>query len=132
IFSRSVSGATSHALVNISTLARINSPTDSIVSGFVISGSATRTVLVRAVGPTLAAFGVTDALGKPALTVFKENQVVAGNSAWAGVTRESTDSLTNAFDRAGAFRLADESSDDAALVVNLDPGAYTVQVTSRD
>jgi len=38
--------------------------------------------------------------------------------------------LTDAFDRAGAFRIADEDSRDAALVVSLPPGAYTVQVRS--
>jgi hypothetical protein len=38
--------------------------------------------------------------------------------------------LTDAFDRAGAFRLIDESSEDAALVIGLEPGPYTVQVSS--
>ena len=38
--------------------------------------------------------------------------------------------LTDAFDRAGAFRLVDEDSRDAALILSLAPGAYTVQVRS--
>jgi hypothetical protein len=40
--------------------------------------------------------------------------------------------LNEAFDRAGAFRFVDESSNDSAAVVNLAPGAYTVQVKSGD
>lgn len=132
IFSGSVAGTKDHALVNISTLARINSPTDAVVSGFVISGASSRTVLVRAVGPTLAAFGVNDALANPVLSVYQGEQLVATNRAWAGITRESVEPLTDAFDRAGAFRLIDESSRDAALVVNLVAGAYTVQVKSGD
>jgi hypothetical protein len=40
--------------------------------------------------------------------------------------------MTDAFDRAGAFRLIDEGSLDAALLLTLAPGAYTVQVTSGD
>lgn len=132
IFSGSASGAKDHALVNISTLARVTSPSDSIVSGFVISGASPRTVLVRAIGPTLAAFGVKDALVNPVLSVFQGEQVVAVNSAWSGATRAAMEDLTDAFDRAGAFRLVDESSHDAALVVTLAPGAYTVQVKSGD
>jgi phosphodiesterase/alkaline phosphatase D-like protein len=132
IFSGSVAGTKDHALVNISTLARINSASDSIVSGFVISGPSTRNVLVRAVGPTLGAFGVNDALANPVLAVFRGDQLVATNSAWGASTREATESLTDAFDRAGAFRLIDESSRDAALLVGLVAGSYTVQVRSGD
>ncbi|MGH7943993.1 MAG: alkaline phosphatase D family protein [Opitutaceae bacterium] len=132
IFSGSVAGEREHALVNLSTLARINSGTDSIVSGFVVSGATARKILVRAVGPTLAAFGVTDALGKPVLSVFQGDQLVATNSGWATRGREATENLTLAFDRAGAFRLIDESSHDAAVVVTMMAGTYSVQVTSGD
>jgi hypothetical protein len=38
--------------------------------------------------------------------------------------------MTDAFDRAGAFRLLDEASYDAAVEVSLSPGSYTVQVKS--
>jgi phosphodiesterase/alkaline phosphatase D-like protein len=132
IFSGSVAGAKDHALVNISTLARIASSTDAIVSGFVISGATSRSVLVRAIGPTLGAFGVTDALANPVLSVFQGDRLVATNSAWNVTTRAAMEDLTDAFDRAGAFRLVDEASRDAAVVVSLAPGAYTVQVKSGD
>jgi phosphodiesterase/alkaline phosphatase D-like protein len=130
IFSGSVAGANDHALVNISTLARVSSGTDAIVSGFVISGSSARTVLVRAIGPTLSAFGVNDALTDPVLSVFQGDRLVATNNAWAGTARAATEGILDAFDRAGAFRLVDEASRDAALVVSLSPGPYTVQVKS--
>jgi len=132
IFSGSAAGSQDHAIVNISTLARLNSATDAIVSGFVISGSASRNVLVRAVGPTLAAFGVADAIQQPVLSVFQGERLISSNSGWAGATRAAAEPLTDAFDRAGAFRLADENSRDAALVLALAPGAYTVQVKSGD
>lgn len=132
IFSGSVAGAKEQALVNISTLARVNSSTDAMVTGFVISGSASRRVLVRAVGPTLTAFGVNDALRNPVLSVHQNSQLVATNAAWAGATRAATDELLEVFDRAGAFRFVDEASRDAALVLNLSPGAYSTQVHSGD
>jgi hypothetical protein len=56
--------------------------------------------------------------------------LVATNNSWAGPTRAAAQEVMDAFDRAGAFRFLDESSNDAAMVVNLAPGAYTVQVKS--
>jgi phosphodiesterase/alkaline phosphatase D-like protein len=132
IFSGSVAGTAEKTLVNISTLARVTSATDSIVSGFVISGSTTRSVLVRAVGPTLSAFGVNNALKAPVLSVQQGDRLIATNNAWAGATRAATEDVLDAFDRVGAFRFVDEASKDAALVVSLPPGAYTVQVKSGD
>ena len=132
IFSGSPAGAQDHALVNISTLARINSASDTLVSGFVISGSSSRSMLIRAVAPTLAAFGVNDALPHPILSVYSGDQVVGTNSGWASGTSGTADELTNAFDRAGAFRLIDDKSRDSALVLSLAPGPYTVQVKSGD
>jgi hypothetical protein len=132
IFSGSVAGTAEKTLVNISTLARVTSATDSIVSGFVISGSTTRSVLVRAVGPTLSAFGVNNALKAPVLSVQQGDRLIATNNAWAGATRAATEDVLDAFDRVGAFRFVDEASKDAALVVSLPPGSYTVQVKSGD
>lgn len=131
IFSSSTAGATDRAIVNISTLARVTSPADSIVSGFVISGSNSRSVLVRAVGPTLAAFGVADVLASVRLSVYQGDRLVASNVGW-GRTAEGPAALTAAFDRAGAFRLLDDTSGDAALLLSLSPAPYTIQVTSAD
>ena len=117
------------AIVNISTLAHVTPDNDSVVSGFVISGTAPRTVLVRAVGPTLAQFGLADALAQPQLVVFQNGRVIATNSAWAPAA-DTAASLNAAFDRSGAFRLLDPSSRDAALLLTLAPGAYTLQVKS--
>jgi len=130
IFSGSPAGTVDQALVNISTLSKLTTPTDVIVSGFVISGSVERQMLVRAVGPTLGAFGVNDPLADPVLAVYKDDQLIASNSAWGIAGRDAVDSLLAAFDRAGAFRLLDDTSSDAALVVSLAPGAYTVQLRS--
>ena len=133
IFSGSTGGASKdHAIVNISTLARVTSGEDSLISGFVISGASNRRVLIRAIGPTLAAFGVGDALAQPVLTVQQSGRAIATNSAWAGPTASATEATLDAFDRAGAFRLVDDTSRDAALVLSLAPGAYTVQVKSGD
>ena len=132
IFSGSAAGSNAQAIVNISTLARVASGEDALITGFVISGATPRNVLVRAVGPTLSAFGVADALPRPMLKVFQGERVVASNEGWAGGAAGSTESMLQAFDRAGAFRFLDESSHDAAVFLSLAPGAYTVQVKSGD
>lgn len=133
IFSGSAAdaGSTEQALVNISTLARVSSPADTIVSGFVISGSSLRNVLVRAVGPTLSAFGIRDALKNPVLSVYQGDRVVATNNAWALAAAPAAATVA-AFDHAGAFHFMDESSLDSAVVVSLAPGSYTVEVKSGD
>lgn len=132
IFSGSAAGVNAPAIVNISTLARVSAVDGALISGFVISGSSSRSVLVRAVGPTLSAFGVVDALPRPVLKVLQGERVVAFNEGWAGGTAGTTGALLEAFDRAGAFRLLDESSRDAAVFLSLAPGAYTVEVKSGD
>ncbi len=137
IFSGSPAGSKEHAIVNISTLARVNGGTDALVSGFVISGTSNRNVLVRAVGPTLSAFGVNDALARPVLSVFQGDRLIGNNAGWGSASgavsaRASAETLLDAFDRAGAFRLLDEASPDSALVLSLAPAAYTVQVKSGD
>lgn len=131
IFSSSAQGSKDQAIVNISTLARIGGGDEALVTGFVISSSSTRQILVRAIGPTLSAFGITDAMRVPQLAVYNGETLVASNDGWA-VNDEAEVQMTSAFDRAGAFRLLERSSRDASLLLTLSQGAYTVRVRSGD
>jgi hypothetical protein len=91
--------------------------------GFVIAGSGTKSLLIRAVGPTLSQFSVTGALGDPSLTVFDSSgNAVATNAGWGG-----TAALTAAFSSVSAFPLP-AGSKDSAVQVALPPGAYSAQV----
>ena len=101
------------------------------MSGFVLSGRGTRAVLVRAAGPALTDFGLNDALLRPKLEVYQGGRLIATNIGWAP-SAEAAATLGDAFDRAGAFQFRDASSRDAALLLNLEPGAYTVKVSSAD
>lgn len=131
IFSSSAEAGKAHALVNISTLARVNAPDEAVVTGFVISSAATRNVLVRAIGPTLSAFGINDAMRRPQVAVYNGETLVATNEGWAPDAEAET-RLTAAFDRAGAFRLIESTSRDAAMLLSLSQGAYTVRVKNGD
>src|SRR5207253_1089607 len=55
-------GASTPRLVNVSARAQVNTGDGVLIAGFVVSGTAPRTVLIRAVGPTLGTYGVVGAL----------------------------------------------------------------------
>jgi hypothetical protein len=112
-------------LANLSTLAVIGSPAQSIISGFIISGTSSETVLIRGIGPTLNQFGISNALSAPVITLFDAHSVALySNAGWGGSSQ-----LQSAFTSVGAFPLPSQSAD-AALLVTLAPGAYTAELQS--
>ena len=113
-------------LVNISSRLRVVSgdSSRSVITGFVVTGRATRRFLVRAVGPGLSGFGVGDALTNPRLQLYSGSALVAENDDWSNNADVSTTG-----DLVGAFKL-NAGSRDSALVANLAPGAYTAVATS--
>lgn len=112
-------------IANLSTRGQIGAG-ESLLAGFVISGDMRKRVLIRAVGPTLAGFGLTGLLADPKLDVIAGGAVIAGNNDWTD-SASMSQVLTTA-PAVGAFPL-DPNSRDAALVLQLAPGAYSVQVT---
>jgi Quinohemoprotein amine dehydrogenase, alpha subunit domain III len=112
-------------LVNLSTLGFVGTGDNVLTVGFVVRGAGGKQLLIRAVGPGLAQFGVGSLLADPQLTVFPAGQStsITSNNDWGG-----TAALKTAFGLAGAFVIADASRD-AAVVVNLQPGGYTVIVS---
>lgn len=118
--------ATAPRLVNVSARSQVGTGAEVLVAGFVIGGSGTKTLLIRGIGPTLADFGVTGALTDPQLTLFRTvdsvSTQIGANDNWDSAT------ITATADRVGAFTIP-AGSNDAALLVNLQPGAYTVQMS---
>ena len=116
------------SLTNVSARMEVTSGNGILIAGLVIGGNGPKTVLVRGVGPTLSEFGVTGVLADPVITVFSGTTVIASNSSWE--TGSSTAAqITAASSGVGAFPLP-SGSKDAALLVTLNPGPYTVEVTS--
>jgi hypothetical protein len=113
---------TSSRLVNVSVLKSLGT---GLTIGFVIDGSGSKKVLIRAVGPTIgtAPFSVSGVVADPQLTLFSGQSSIGSNDNWAG-----TAELTAAFAQVGAFTLP-ATSRDAALLAMLQPGNYTVQVS---
>ncbi|HEY1110622.1 MAG TPA: YHYH protein [Opitutaceae bacterium] len=112
-------------LVNVSTRAFVGTGEQVLIPGFVVGGEGTTKILIRAVGPGLAAFGVGGTLADPQMTLFRGTTAVASNDNWSG-TANATE-IAAAATTAGAFALA-SGSRDAAMLVELAAGAYTVSV----
>jgi hypothetical protein len=114
-------GASTPRLVNVSARTQVGTGDNLLIAGFVVGGQTPVRVLIRAVGPTLAAFGVGGVLADPKLDVFSGSTVVASNDNWDAPTAAN-------FSRVGAFAFT-AGSRDAALVATLQPGSYTAQVS---
>lgn len=71
-------------LLNISTRARVATGDAVLIAGLIITGSQDKAVLVRGIGPSLAAAGVTSPLQDPTLELFNSGgQMIASNNDWA-------------------------------------------------
>lgn len=116
--------STTSRLVNVSARTQVGTGDNILIAGFVVGGSASLRVVIRAIGPTLGGFGVTGALANPRLDVLQGTVSVGANDDWAG-----TAELKAAFTSVGAFPLASDTSRDAALIVALPPGSYTAQIS---
>jgi len=94
-----------------------------MIGGFIIAGDAPKEVIVRAIGPSLAAAGVDGAMTDPALRLFDSTgAVIASNNNWKSDQREVIEDTG----------LASTDDREAALVTTLSPGAYTVVVKDEN
>jgi hypothetical protein len=99
-----------------------------LITGFVVTGSSAKQVLIRAAGPALAAapFNIANALADPTLQLFRGSTSIGQNDEW-GTPAANVATLTAAATRAGAFPFRN-GSQDAALLMTLTPGPYTVVI----
>ena len=116
-------------LVNMSVRGSVDTGANLLFAGLVVSSGAPKNVLIRAVGPGLAPFGVNGTLAQPTLTLFSGPQAVATNTAWNAAPNAAA--IRDAASAVGAFALA-EGSRDSAFLVTLPPGTYTIQVSGAN
>jgi serpin B len=119
-------GETAPRFLNLSSRARVEPNDGIIVAGFVVAGEGTVTLLLRGVGPTLQSFGVPDYLRDPAIELYAGGVRIATNDDWRSQSPNLIDQLEQARLAVGAFALG--SANDAAMLVTLPAGAYTLQV----
>jgi hypothetical protein len=117
-------------LINVSVLKNVGA---GLTAGFIIGGTSSMTVLIRAVGPSLAVFSLRGLLADPRLEVFDgQSRSLATNDNWGEAGALATATVARAFTQVGAFVFTGSASKDAAMLVTLTPGRYTAQVRSAD
>jgi len=109
-------------LVNISTRGKVLTGVDVMIGGFVIQGNGPQTVVVRAIGPSLANFGVSGALANPQIQLVRssDNSVIASNDDWGS---DANASLVQSSGFAPSNPL------ESAIYITLQPGAYSAIVS---
>jgi hypothetical protein len=127
--------AVAGSFVNLSTRGLVQTGDNALIGGFIIGGSTPKTVLVRAIGPTLGLppFNVPGALTDPVLQVFPQGQIVpiAQNDNWMVLDPLCAPPIQTCGGPAAiaATGLAPPHPQDAALLITLPPGAYTAIVS---
>lgn len=127
-----VTNATNTALMNLSTRGTAGSGSSSMIVGFAVTGSRSKTILLRAIGPTLSSFGVNGTLADPVLTLVNQNApnttIATSPTTWdQNATTAETIRATSS--RVGAFGLA-AGTKDAVILTTLAPGLYTAKTAS--
>lgn len=112
-------GSPSH-LANISTRMNIGLGDNVLIGGFIIRGTQSKKLILRAIGPSLSALGVANAISDPVLQLYGSGGVIASNDDWAYGTQVS---------EIQASGLAPSAPYESALIVTLSPGNYTAIVS---
>jgi DNA-binding beta-propeller fold protein YncE len=109
-------------LANISTRGFVNTGDNVMIGGFIVGGSEPTKVLVRAIGPSLAAFGVQGALPATTLELHDANGAVISNEGWRN-TQETDITATT---------IPPSNDNEAAILATLVPGNYTAVVRGKN
>src|SRR6185436_58459 len=97
----------------ISTRGQVLTGNNLMIGGFIIEGSAPRTVVVRARGPSLAAAGITGVLLNPQLQLFSGQTQIAYNDNWQDTDPDAL--LASGYAPTNPF--------ESAIRITLQPGA---------
>ena len=109
-------------LANISTRGYVSTDANVMIAGFILSEGNSK-VVVRALGPSLEALGVSDILQDPDLTIFdKDGNQIDQNNGWKEEQQKELEDLN----------LGPGNDDEAAIVTTLPGGQYTAIVRGRD
>jgi len=121
-FFRAPQESSENHLANISTRGFVSTGQGQLIGGFIITGGP-KLVLIRALGPSLAAFGVSPVLENPVLQLFSGSTQLRSNDDWQ--SESNSDDII-------ATGIPPQDSKEASILVRLEPGAYTTVVTGAN
>jgi hypothetical protein len=115
-------------LSNVSTRAFVQTGDDVMIGGFIVEGTRSTRVIIRALGPELIPFGIPDPLADPTLELHDSTgALIASNDNW--MTTIIGGIITG--DQVAAIRASGYAPDnvlESAMIVTLPPGNYTAIV----
>ncbi len=115
---------------NVSTRLPVGTGDNALIEGFIVQGptGSTKKIIVRAIGPSLAPFGIPDALANPTLEVHDANDAtVATNDDWRNTQVGGLITGDQSADIAGSG-VAPSNDFESAIIADLAPGSYTAVV----
>lgn len=121
-FFRAPQESSENHLANISTRGFVSTGQGQLIGGFIITGGP-KLVLIRALGPSLAALGVSPVLENPVLQLFDGSTSLRSNDDWQSASN-SDDVIATA--------LPPQDTKEASILVRLEPGSYTTIVTGAN
>src|SRR5258705_147165 len=123
-----LSPGASSSLGNISTRSLVQTGEHVMIGGFIVQGSGPKRVIIRAIGPELTQFGITDALANPTLELHNgSGALIATNDDWQTtiiggiITSNQVSDIQNSGH-------APTAGSESAIIANLQPGNYTAIV----
>jgi glucose/arabinose dehydrogenase len=117
--------ATPSQAMNISTRARVETGDNVLIGGFIVTGSAAKKVILRAIGPSLSQHGVSDVLADPTLELHDRNgALLRSNDNWRDDPSQAS--------QISASGLAPSNNLESAIIATLQPGNYTAIVRGKN
>jgi hypothetical protein len=114
-------GASASHLANISTRMKVGLGENVLIGGFIIQGTQAKQLIIRAIGPSLAANGITGAISDPMLELHNSaGNVIASNDDWQEGAQAS---------QIQSLGFAPGKTVESAIMVTLSPGSYTAIVS---
>jgi hypothetical protein len=113
-------GSSPSHLANISTRIKVGLGDNVLIGGFIINGTQPKKVILRAIGPSLAADGVPNALADPVLELHDSGGVIGFNDDWQAGSQAGD---------IAASGLAPSDARESAFIATLSPGNYTAVVS---
>ena len=111
-------------LVNMSARAVTSAGDNVLIAGLIMGGQTPRATVIRALGPTLQAAGVTGELLDPMLDLYDGNGAIVGsNDDWTSAPNHAQIEATG---------LGPHDNLESAILMTLAPGSYTAIVGGKD
>jgi hypothetical protein len=93
-----------------------------MIGGFIITGNVPKRVIVRGIGPSLTASGITDVIDDPTLQLFGAGGQITFNDDWKDLQQADIE----------ATMIPPTDDRESAVVLTLDPAAYTAVISGKN